>query len=395
MMNNMSDDLTAVRSSFDSNWSEEERQKYERFLELLSLMFLLKREPFYLFAVVGPLLAYIVVLFNLVAIIVFIRKTNHSPLTILLIALAFTDLLACLLNQGLEPFAEVQYQNVVEITDIDVVTLPFPFCFVNYTLTLLCDCFRMCSVFITAIIGLQRIIAIQYPFWCRQYITKKTTIIIVILAITIAIIIQLPRHFGIRLRSKPQKDVCLVDTIHFPMIVYNLEYYPYILWSVFAVTFLILMFSTVRILFYVYKKTSISSSSQQTSLDLRKRRAAILVVAIVVIFIISEGPRTIFYTFTILNPITAKLEFDAPARFVMCDPLSFLYFSYATSPIESISLEDFRIYYQLMNITTVTGCAANFFVYAIMSDDMRRALSRILCCWYNILNIQRSGSSDY
>lgn len=394
MMNNMSDNLTAVRSSFDSNWSEEERQKYERFLELLSLMFLLKREPFYLFAVVEPLLAYIVVLFNLMAIIVFIRKTNHNPLTILLIALAFTDLLACLLNQGLEPFAEVQYQKVVEITDIDVVTLPFPFCFVHYSLNLMCDCFRMCSVFITAIIGVQRIIAIQYPFWCRQYITKKTTIFIVILAITIAIIIQLPRHFGIRLRGKPQKDVCLVDTIHFPMIVYNLEYYPYILWSVFAVTFSILMFSTVRIIFYVYRKTSISSS-QQTSLDLKKRRAAILVVAIVVIFILSEGPRTIFYTFTILNPITAKLEFDVPARFIMCDPLSFLYFSNSASPIESISLEDFRIYYQLMNIATVTGCAANFFVYVIMSEDMRRVLSRILCCWHNILNIQRPSSSDY
>ncbi|XP_033753663.1 sex peptide receptor-like [Pecten maximus] len=131
---------------------------------------------FPMYGVLCPLLACTTLCTNILVIIVFTMNRMRSPTTILLTALAVSDILAAMV---ITPMYVYFYSmgNVLNYQG----GLPYPLCIYHSMAYKITAVFHAVSIWLTVVLGIQRFIVVAFPIPGRRLCSKKNSVLVIIL----------------------------------------------------------------------------------------------------------------------------------------------------------------------------------------------------------------------
>lgn len=296
----------------------------------------------------GAFFSYIVIAANSIIIPAFLRKEVASPSTLILAGLAFTDEIAaiCLFLPKHLGFLSGQLEYGYDYNETIPILSKYPYCrFLFWMDSVLISAFHLISLVLTTLLALQKSVAILFPIRSKRFLKKRTSVVLVLLSITTLLTVYIP--YGLMFDFHEENDFCILS--------YDSWVSERFFQDIFFLATFIYMSSivlqTICSIYISCKLTCCDSDLQKTVTSQVKhlhRRSAIVVVLIVVIFILSE-----FLSILCIFQITFT-NYDT-----MCS----------------------NQVYDFSDLTLVVGFAANYFVYLVMSRQLRNVLTRhLLCC---------------
>ncbi|XP_021371310.1 sex peptide receptor-like [Mizuhopecten yessoensis] len=129
-----------------------------------------------MYGVLCPLLACTTLCTNILVTIVFTMNRMRSPTTILLTALAVSDILAA---SVITPMYVYFYSmgNVLNYQD----GLPYPLCIYHSIAYKITAVFHAVSIWLTVVLGIQRFIVVAFPIPGRRFWSHKNSILVILL----------------------------------------------------------------------------------------------------------------------------------------------------------------------------------------------------------------------
>lgn len=318
-------------------------------------------------------LAYISVVFNIVVFIVLFRKKILSPATVLMQALAIADCLTSFFAYGLEPLFYVYYKQVYHVQQSNVVELKYPFCRAYVHFHYLSEDFHLVSLMMTTCIGVQKCIAMHFPIWTKCHLKKRMSVYACITCFTIALALNIPRHFGITFLDQLNYFAAQCAVSAGPLIKYALVEHLLISVSISILLCVVMIICTVYI---AIKLKTNTFHGRQVMKSKAERRSIIMVFLVLFIFLLSEIPRMLLYVF-IWDDTTVILQksltedlvtFLADERFRMA-----IY----TQLSVKMTFDNALILAECRTIFTLVGCISNFIIYVSSSQKMRDELLKI------------------
>jgi len=229
--------------------------------------------------------------------------------------------------------------------------------------SVLISAFHLISLMLTTFLTLQKTFVIAFPLRTKRFINKNSSRVCVICTFITLLVVYIAYGFMFKFH-KGNNNVC---EIRFESWVTDYFFkYIFYLASIIYISATILL--TLCSLYIFTKLTRYRPELQKTQSPLARnihRRSAVIVVSIVVIFILSE-----LLSMLCIYQITFT---DSQS---MCD----------------------NAFYDYSDLTLVGGFAANYFVYLVMSKQLRTVLTRHLVwclpCGRSKITSQRSTISS-
>lgn len=304
----------------------------------------------------GAALTYLVILLNSFVIYVFLKKDNISPSTIPLAALAISDGLTSTLFFLPKHFGYLFNQLEVEefyySKGIAYIKPRFPFCvFYLWTFITLSFAFHFVSILITAFLTAQKAVVMAFPFWSRIYMTKRLTILCIMISSLIVISFNIP--VGLVYNFTKESDGTCTFTNNRQFAVFFGKVWPKgaTIMSVTSVGVIALCTGFICVKLLCLRK---SDKNVLTSSSKDKHHRVVLVVVLIAF---------IFYIFD--------------SMYIIC-----------TLYIAATNFEDYSMcnhdYWQYNGLLNVVGFATNYFMYLCVSKRIRHQLldaMKKLCCF--------------
>lgn len=331
--------------------------------------------------VFGSIISYLAVLVNVFIFCVLCQKRFMSPSTILLQGLALADGLTALFMFGFEPFFLNQLKdisNVMNPFNGTYVTLPSPYCDMYvYVVQLSCDCFHYMSILLTTCIGVQKVIALQFPLWTRTSLTIRKMILCCCVCFIIPIVINFPVLIAHSFKNGKFEnvDICLMSNHNNDLESYVHKYQP-VLTSVLLIFLCLLMMATS-----VYITYRMCTNKFRKQLARNEKKSIVMVFILLLFFLISEVPRivgniTYILVFREIELALNELEFQVLTSGSQQDRKFFSFLFAILRNRESLEITDYdvntaRIFFETIKLLTVVACLSNIFIYIIMSQRLR------------------------
>lgn len=312
----------------------------------------------------GPLtfiIAIMTIITNALLISVFIFRSHRSPTTIVLTSLAISDTIICLtrLPESIYFNMAGNYKNLY---------MTYGWCVTNHVLFVIYSIFRMTSNWFTALLGLQRLLAVCTPFYYSRICNAKTTIIKVAVIVIIAVIVYQYEAFGIEIKKLPiysfqneslpsgcnrvisQSLMNVVGDIKRSMMVY----YIFSGFLTRLLPVIILFITTVALALLLHQRIIIFKTSDSYKKE-QLRRINMLVIVILVVFLVAE----------------------------IQDGIAFLIYAHelATDQKRGVLSEEADILWDTISSTlSLLSYACNFWIFFLMSTQFRASLLDMLQC---------------
>lgn len=312
----------------------------------------------------GPLtfiIAIMTIITNALLISVFIFRSHRSPTTIVLTSLAISDTIICLtrLPESIYFNMAGNYKNLY---------MTYDWCVTNHVLYVIYSIFRMTSNWFTALLGLQRLLAVCTPFYYSRICNAKTTIIKVAVIVIIAVIVYQYEAFGIEIKKLPiysfqneslpsgcnrlisQSLINVVGDIKRSMMVY----YIFSGFLTRLLPVIILFITTVALALLLHQRIIIFKTSDSYKKE-QLRRINMLVIVILVVFLVAE----------------------------IQDGIAFLIYAHelATDQKRGVLSEEADILWDTVSSTlSLLSYACNFWIFFLMSTQFRASLLDMLQC---------------
>ncbi|VDI56521.1 Hypothetical predicted protein [Mytilus galloprovincialis] len=333
----------------------------------------------------GSVISYISVLLNIVILAILCRKTLRLPATILMQGLAAADLLTAFSCYGLQPIFQSKYVCNLDFKFYQCY-LPYPYCSISPHLSILSFTFHNVSSMITACLGIQKVIAILFPVWTKNQLTKQKAAICCVMCFLLSIAIGIPRHFSIWSENLNDfADFCLVQSGGDDILEYSSVTYLLIQTVLLTSCCLVMLISTI---FIVYKLLTNKFRGQMTEQRRQERRSVAMVIVVLMMFIITEVPKVIVYLWWCFNYINGNFVIDAwsaQERSVMLIQryeyemsLWLASFIIGISNNYSYTFFFFAMLMEGIRLFTIIGCMSNFIIYIMMSTKMRKEIILLL-----------------
>lgn len=332
---------------------------------------------------VGYIISYVSIIFNIATFLILNRKNLFSPATILMQGLAVADGITTFASYGLEPLFQSQYKCQYDIScDCQMCDLSYPFCSVAVHLSILSMTFHTIAYMMTTSLGMQKVLAIQYPFWTKYHLTKRKTFIWSVLTFLLPIIISFPRHFAINFQNGEQfEGKCAMIMASSGVLEYTSIYYLLIQTLILACCCLIMILSTI---FISYKLITNQFRGRMTEQRKQERRSVIMIVIVLLVFLLSEVPILILYLWFCVKYIAGDFiisiitNTDVSISLVVnCQRvLASLIVKY-TDLVNGSYWNRFMTFAFLVEgirIFILLGCLSNFIIYISMSRKMRKEI---------------------
>ena len=135
-----------------------------------------------------------IVFINCVIVAIFLRPQNITPVTILLSALAISDLTSAVFSNLPNVIAYYFYQNDLErnAASTPLWDRKYPECVVFSVIEDMSYMFHMMSVLITTLLCIQKAAVLKFPLWGKTHLNNKSSYVGVLLVIVVMIAFFLP-----------------------------------------------------------------------------------------------------------------------------------------------------------------------------------------------------------
>ncbi|CAG2207528.1 unnamed protein product [Mytilus edulis] len=333
----------------------------------------------------GSVISYISMLMNIVIFTILCRKALRSPATILMQGLAVADLLTAISCYGLEPIFLSQYV-CHRLNAFYACYLPYPYCSISPHLSILSFTFHNVSAMITTCLGIQKVIAILFPVWTKNELTRQRAAICCVICFLLSIAIGIPRHFSIWSESDEYFSLddkhCVVYSGGNGIVEYSSVTYLLIQTVLLTSCCLVMLISTI---FIVYKLITNKFGGRMTNQRRQERRSVAMVILLLMIFIITEVPKVFVSLGWCFEYLYGHSLIDFPWRVVLIQRYEYamsLWLEYFTDSF--ISYNDYSGYFifamlmEGIRLFTIIGCMSNFIIYIMMSTKMRNEIVLLL-----------------
>ena len=338
----------------------------------------------------GMCLSFMSVLFNCVIFFTFYLRNLSSPATILMQGLALADGLTAFSAYGMEPlFQNTRVFAVANLTassagpyDGILFSMNYPFCGIYVYLSYFVDMFHLVSVLLTTCLGVQKVVAIQFPFWTRNHLTKKKSVICCASCFLLSIGIHISRLMGVVLKQDATflGTDCYVQEKSENLTIYLFVYYQMIMASFLLGLCLIMVICTI---FTVYK---LSLNSFRRKIRKTEKRSILLIIIVLILFLLTDTPKLFLCGTMFFNKSWRTVMIKEARRnaHYLGDYASLLTDFFVISYPEMItSLEDYntvRMGVEFIKLFSVIGSLSNFIIYILMSAKLRRELKQLFSC---------------
>ena len=251
------------------------------------------------------------------------------------------------------------------------------------------EAFHLASALITACLGLQKCIAIEFPIWTRTNLTKKKSVICCILCVIVSISVSAPQFFTINfmkningseflplfLFGQPNtyfkyESACYRNVSTQPWSRYSITFYNLLFAVILDVCCTLMLFCTI---YMVFKLLRNKFSGRQTDVHQHQKRSAAMTVTVLVTFLLSELPRMIILGY-IFKSYLSKLmngKFESKLDSAVTNRRYALAMVFKNE-IPEIRFETALLIVEGMKLFTLLGCISNFVIYLTMSSKLRQ-----------------------
>lgn len=303
------------------------------------------------------------ILSNIVLVSVFVFRSSRTSTTIVLTSLAISDSIICLTR-----LPEAVYFNMAG--NYKNLYITYPWCIASHVLYVTYQVYRMTSNWLTALLGVQRLVAIALPFKHGKLFSSRASCVEIAVIVAVSVLLNLYEALGIYISELPiyktwyrnetlpsgctrQFSQGLVSAFGDPTKSNTLFFiFSGLLYRVLPV--LILIVTTVMLAYFLYKTQKIRTSDKQRKKQIH--RITILIFLILVVFLIAEIQ-------------------DGIAYFIYAAELS------QDKKRQILSEEDDIMWDTISSMLSLVSYACNFWIFFLMSQQFRSAL----------LDIFRSG----
>ncbi|XP_061186856.1 sex peptide receptor-like [Saccostrea echinata] len=306
------------------------------------------------------ILAFITIVTNTLLVSVFIFRSTRSPTTIVLTSLAISDSVICFTE-----LPEAIYFNIAENYKNLYVT--YQWCKVNHVLYIIYQICRMTSNWFTAVLGIQRLLAVALPFKYSKLCSNTATFVEIAVITLVAFLLNLYEAFGIYIEEIPiytsfylneslpsgcikEISLGLINTVgdatKSSMIFYI---FSGLLYRVLPVA--ILIFTTVTLAYFLFKRVNNVKCCYSKKKKVTQR-TTVLIFLILAVFVVAEIQDGIAYFI-----YAAELARNAKRSF--------------------LSKEADIAWDTISTLLSLMSYACNFWIFFLMSRQFRSALQNI------------------
>lgn len=245
---------------------------------------LYERSPFALNIITGPVISYLAIFMNILIFFTLFAKNLVSPATVIMQGLSLADCLTAVCLYGFEPLFAYFYRYIGS----NLIDLSYPFCAIHYCLQQLADKFLLTSVLLTTCLGLQKMVSVAFPIWCRLNMTTKKAVIVCYFCFLFSLAIHMPRVFAVSFATSRADNKCVMTESLKALEHYMFTYYPLLFMAVLSSAMLVMLVST----FYITIKLCMRKKVRGTiSMSKYERKSSVLILSVLVVFVLSEAPR--------------------------------------------------------------------------------------------------------
>ncbi|XP_048737372.1 melanopsin-like [Ostrea edulis] len=300
---------------------------------------------------------------NFLLIFVFIFRSKRSPTTIVLTSLAISDSLICITR-----LPEAIYFNMAQ--NYKNLYMNYSWCVTNHALFVMYSIFRMTSNWLTALLGLQRLLAVCMPFYYSRICSTSTTVIKIASIAVISVFVYLYEALGIdikelpiystRFRNETLPSGCTREISKSLINVVGDIKKSMMLFYIFSgflsrlLPVIVLLITTISLAYLLHKRiTSFKSSDSYKKEQLK--RVNKLVIIILIVFLVAE----------------------------VQDGIAFLIYAHelATDRKREVLSEEADILWDTISTTlSLISYDCNFWIFFMMSTQFRVALLDMLRC---------------
>ncbi|VDI06072.1 sex peptide receptor-like [Mytilus galloprovincialis] len=325
---------------------------------------------FWIYGVICPIISAFTLIFNMLVIVVFLKRKMRSPTSALLIGLAVSDILAA----NVINISFVYVHGFLDVTK----PLPYPMCIIYNVTAKLAPSFHTTSVWITTALGIQRFIIVAFPMQGPRFCSIRTSTVIIVSTYVLSFLMYIPsflqRRFDpVTILDESGNEITVCNCTRGQEIL-QINKLQNVLRSVFgqlvpcAILFLTtlllsrkLKLETKRIL-QLHKHENTETERR----DFRQiRRTSQMIIVLVSIFLFVEIPNGIVFALFVFYP----------------------------ELLES-NIEQIQILSIVLNLLVFIIYLINFWIYVTLSRQFRRELKllcgRKLCGYREKINIGMS-----
>ena len=332
-------------------------------------------KPGYLNNVIGPVLSYTAVVFNVFIIAILSAKTMRSPSSVLMQGLALSDTLTAFFSYGLEPFL-VRYYLISEDTRTTVIH--YPYCKLHNYKPIIADMFHLVSVMLTSSLGIQKAVAIKWPVWSYTVLSRKMMYLAVVVVLALSISIHIPRMLVADFRLGSRGNRCEIAGSSVLLVKYTYNYFPVISAVLILVSSLIMILTTIIIVWSLLSKRNIQVNESETLQNIRKRSSKLIAV-LTITFLVIEFPR--IFIFGIIQLSSANEVYSAQLLVEYNTQLLVSAVDLFKIPVDDIEvLANLKLMTEIVRLLIVVACLSNFIIYIAMSKNIRDVIKRKFTC---------------
>ena len=294
---------------------------------------------------VWPFLVILTTIANILVILVLMGKSMRTSTNIILIAIAVSDSMTGLITLP-------AYMHAYNRRVAGHLLLTKAWCeYFMLTKLFLTRAFHTMSVWLTLVLGFQRLISVSYPFKAQlMFSIKKTTVMIAAVALCSPIlhIYQLMEEKTVEGDCQWHLDEpCEGDCVYIWLTFYLAHFIPCILLIAFTVVMVIKLRKATEKMSHI---NMISNEANMRRRNAENRRISVIVVVIVILFLIPEIPYSLYLVLNVSLKHARK---------------------------KVLSLKSNRVFICSYEILMVLTFHANFWVYMIMNRKFRRGVSSL------------------
>ncbi|CAC5400388.1 unnamed protein product [Mytilus coruscus] len=328
----------------------------------------------------GSVISYVSMLLNIVVFIILCRKALLSPATILMQGLAVADVLTAFSTYGFEPLFLPRYDcDRDNNTTLTYCHLQLPYCAMAIHLSILSATFHTASYLITTCLGIQKVIALLFPFWTKCYLTNTKSAMCCAFCFLLSITTGFPRHFVLGFGDDSE---CFVYPKYNDILEYASCYYLMIQTVLLTCCCFLMLMSTIYV---TYKLFTNKFRGRMTERKRQERNSIIMIAIVLLVFISTEVPKVFCYfwwcrTYHRGEFIDDEVAFCVRLLFKYEDAMAWI----LTITTDAISgswgyrLTTFTFLMKGIQLFMLVGCLSNFIIYIVMSSKMRNEIKSML-----------------
>lgn len=309
-------------------------------------------------AIVFPLIGLLTILANGIVIFVFCKQKLKTPTSVLLIELAIADSLVCI------PIV-VLHIYIYSLGNHQTYLL-YRWCITHHVGYIMQQIFRSTANWLTAMLGLQRCIAVSWPFRAQRICTIKMSVISFFVFVIGSSAVYVNEAISIEIKpltineSLPRGCIRNIPAWYMENIIdLRMSVMMYYIFNGFLTRFLpciVLLLTTVSLIRSLcFRSNGMGKSIQESySSKSKLRRTNILVLVILFVFLVAELQDAIAF-----GIYSYELAADRP-RSVLPEGADDLWDIYGM-------------------VVTLVGYQCIFWIFFVMSSQFRAALKQVFC----------------